>query len=554
MVKRPIQGELVAYINRKRCLSFLTIRIFNMNGEMLLIILLLCGAAKVQCHPMYRETNSTYMTKRNEFLEKEAGVVVGSSLVLNEKEKKLNDFLLSAKKGEVSRGFKTTFPPAVNFLKGKPLVENSTVFQIIRRMPKGGILHIHEISMANASWVVQNITYLPHLYYCVTDDYYSSLHFNFSATPPSQSPPDCVTEWMSVASARARMGAELFDQMLHHNITMAAQNPDVAYPNITMSWLRFGTALHSLTELFFTTSAFRLFMWHSLERMIRDNVQYVEIRTLLYPLQDLDGSTSTQERTLQEYIRVLQDFKNQYPDDFVGGKIILSSLRYPVNRTLVEDQLNLAMDFRKKYPEFFAGYDLVGEEDSGGPLIAYINELLTPSQLGVDLPFFFHAGETDWEGEFVDRNLIDAVLLNTSRIGHGYAINKHPVVMETIKSKGIAIELNPISNQILHLVHDLRDHVGAGLIADDFPVVVSSDDPIVWEALPLSHDYYMAFMAMSGESTGLTLLKQLAINTIKYSAMTQAEKSAASTLWQAKWDRFITEMIAMYISRRSPID
>lgn len=48
----------------------------------------------------------------------------------------------------------------------------------------------------------------------------------------------------------------------------------------------------------------------------------------------------------------------------------------------------------------------------------------------------------------MDKNLIDAVLLNTSRIGHGYAIGKHPVVMETIKSKGIAIELNPISNQV----------------------------------------------------------------------------------------------------------
>ena len=52
------------------------------------------------------------------------------------------------------------------------------------------------------------------------------------------------------------------------------------------------------------------------------------------------------------------------------------------------------MDFRKKYQEFFAGYDLVGEEDSGGPLIDYINELLIPSKLGMDLPYFFHAGET----------------------------------------------------------------------------------------------------------------------------------------------------------------
>ena len=43
---------------------------------------------------------------------------------------------------------------------------------------------------------------------------------------------------------------------------------------------------------------------------------------------------------------------------------------------------------------------------------------------------------------------MDAVLLNATRIGHGYALNKHPTVAQMIKSKGIAIEVNPISNQV----------------------------------------------------------------------------------------------------------
>lgn len=54
----------------------------------------------------------------------------------------------------------------------------------------------------------------------------------------------------------------------------------------------------------------------------------------------------------------------------------------------------------------------------------------------------------DWEQSTTDENLVDAVMLNTSRIGHGYAIDKHPMVMEVVKTKGIAIELNPISNQV----------------------------------------------------------------------------------------------------------
>ena len=54
----------------------------------------------------------------------------------------------------------------------------------------------------------------------------------------------------------------------------------------------------------------------------------------------------------------------------------------------------------------------------------------------------------DWQGTKVDDNLIDAVLLNTSRIGHGYALPKHPEVMKIVRQQDIAVEVNPISNQV----------------------------------------------------------------------------------------------------------
>jgi adenosine deaminase CECR1 len=127
-----------------------------------------------------------------------------------------------------------------------------------------------------------------------------------------------------------------------------------------------------------------------------------------------------------------------------------------------------------------AGYDLVGGEEAGYPIRRFVKELLAfraiCNEQMLDIPFLFHAGETLDTGSSVDENLLDAILLNSKRIGHGFALPKHPVAMRMVKERDIALEICPISNEILHLCPTIRGHTLPILLANNVHCTVNSDN------------------------------------------------------------------------------
>jgi adenosine deaminase CECR1 len=65
--------------------------------------------------------------------------------------------------------------------------------------------------------------------------------------------------------------------------------------------------------------------------------------------------------------------------------------------------------------------------------------------------------------------------------------------------------------------------------------VLSTDDPAIM-GHSLSHDFYAAFMAWGLD---LRSLKQLAMNSLTYSAMSGEEKRAALASWEVRWHTFV---------------
>lgn len=135
------------------------------------------------------------------------------------------------------------------------------------------------------------------------------------------------------------------------------------------------------------------------------------------------------------------------------------------------------------------------------------------------------------------------MLLGTERIGHGYGLAKHPKLIELIKERNVTIEINPVSNQVLKLVDDFRNHPASILMAQNVQVVIAPDDPSFWEVSKLSHDFYIAFLGIASRHSDLRTLKKFALNSIEHSALNTAEKSDAFIKWQIKWDTFIENLI-----------
>lgn len=71
-------------------------------------------------------------------------------------------------------------------------------------------------------------------------------------------------------------------------------------------------------------------------------------------------------------------------------------------------------------------------------------------QFPTKIHFVFPQRHEDLEGTEVDQNMLDALLFNTSRIGHGFALPRHPLAKDLSRKRGVAVEVCPISNQVNH--------------------------------------------------------------------------------------------------------
>jgi adenosine deaminase CECR1 len=457
-------------------------------------------------HPAPITDVAPYQAARARLIEQDRATRLGAGLILTAVEEAASRRLIALRQEELDRT-RAYFPPAHSFLEGrvKRLFAESPVLEVMRRLPKGGVLHLHGGAAGDFRWLVEHATYRPDAY----------IYLGSAPQPPRgamriapQSPGE---GWRRIVDVRDEAAdARAFDEELFRSITLGEEERDS--PDV---WAEFNRCFQRFSGLFADRGIYQEYWRRLLAALIEENVQYLESRSL-----PIDAA-------------LIQEAQRRDPD--FDANFIVAAGR-TASRERIAQTLTSVIDARAKDPRI-VGFDLVEEEDRTQTNVFFLQEILaarrSAAQRGTELPLYLHSGETNWVD---NENLYDAVLLGASRIGHGLALIRHPVLMQMVKARGIAVEICPISNQLLGYVSDLRTHPAVHYINAGLPIVLATDDPAIMQQ-SLSHDFYVAFMAWGAD---LRTLKQLAINSLTYSAMNPAQKQRALAAWQKRWDVFVT--------------
>lgn len=260
-----------------------------------------------------------------------------------------------------------------------------------------------------------------------------------------------------------------------------------------------------------------------LKNLNDDGVRWVDIRSDFTAPYYKEGSETPSE-DYGDMLEALQEEIDQFKASeegkgFWGARLIWTSIRHGTPKQIIED-MKKCIIMKLDFPELVGGYDLVGQEDLGRPLVDLLPELFwfrkTCMENGVDIPFFFHAAETLGDGDSVDSNIFDAILLGTRRIGHGLTLYRHPLLCDMVKDKRILVESCPVSNEVLRFTGSIMMNTLPALLARGIPCSLSNDDPAILGqgSSGMSHDFWQALQGW--ENLGLAGLASLAENSVRW--------------------------------------
>lgn len=430
--------------------------------------------------------------------------------------------------------------PGMMFPLARDTMEKTKSWQILKRMPKGALLHAHQDAMIDVDWLIDEVLATEGMVMLAKESLCGpaaraegEVLFRYSRGPLAAASSIWSEEYqashpvpMKEAAASFPDGAiEGFKTWLKSRCTITPEESIKHHHGLDAVWRKFRSCFPILNSMEYYEPILRASMQRLLRQLVDDGLRWVDFRWTFaadFRLEGCEEPSKNSDDIVRVFSEELKKFKaSEEGRNFWGYRFIWTSLRSWGKKRIV-DHMKQCILMKKAYPKLIAGYDVVGQEDMGRSLADLTPELFWFKKRcfenGVDIPYFFHAGECLGDGDETDQNLFDAILLGTRRIGHGFSLYKHPVLMETVKTKKILIESCPISNEVLRLTSSIKSHPLPALLARGVPCALSNDDPAVLgqRGNGVTDDFWQALQGW--ENLDLAGLGSLAENSVRWAA------------------------------------
>ncbi|KAK4452407.1 hypothetical protein QBC34DRAFT_377412 [Podospora aff. communis PSN243] len=474
--------------------------------------------------------------------------------------------------------------PGMMFSLAKGLMEGTKLWRIVRRMPKGSLLHAHLDAMVDLEYLIDLTLSTPGMHISsslalsnpsalVNADL--SIRFR-NPTPegPSIWSPSYQAETfvplVAAADSYPAGGRPRFIAWLKSRCVLSPRDAVEQHHGQAAIWRKFAGCFMVLGTMIHYEPIWRGFLSRLMSLLVADGVYWVELR-FTWPLNYCRTGSEVPETDYNHIFQVIEEETARFQATeegrrFWGLRIIWTSLRNRDSRSIVES-MDHCIATKLAWPNLVAGYDLVGPEDAGRPLADLLPELFWFRKQcaveGVEIPFFFHAGETLGDGDSTDDNLYDALLLGTRRIGHGFSLYKHPRLVDAVRDRRILIESCPISNEILRLTGSIMHHPLPALLARGVPCALCNDDPAILgqDTAGMTHDFWQTLQGW--DNLGLAGLGSLAENSVRWSVFEDQDsetwlkdirsasigggvKAKRLQEWAVEWEQFCLWIVTEY--------
>ncbi|EGD84897.1 hypothetical protein H112_08614 [Trichophyton rubrum D6] len=446
----------------------------------------------------------------------------------------------------------TVLYPGMMFRLAKDKMEGTDLWKIVKRMPKGALLHGHLEAMVDLDVLVNQVLSLPGIHIAsdrpligeslllspLRFQYFSEAQNVASETSASGiwSPtykPQLFVPVKEAAETFPDGGVRGFSDWLKGRCTIEKETSLNHHHGCAAIWEVLDQKFQVVDAILYYEPIFRACLKHMLAELNEDGIRYVEFRLAFgfeYRRDKCEEPDFNFESIFEAFGEEIERFKaSEAGKGFHGARMIWTTMRSHPNRDIVESMKECILT-KLQFPELICGFDLVGREDDGRSLVDMIPVLFWFKKQcaveGVEIPFMFHAGECLGDGDETDSNLYDAILLGTRRIGHAFSLYKHPLLIDLVKEKKIMVECCPISNEVLRFTSSIMSHPLPALLARGVAVSLCNDDPSMLGhgKNGLTHDFCQVLNGL--ENVGLSGLATMAENSLRWSCFEDQDNSA----------------------------